>query len=682
MESAPLVGSSAGVRLIGFADPCGVFTGFLIPVFRHSRRNSRLIQVLDRTGAIESFEPCDLPDVETYPVDPVDAPIGDLAFWGFGFQGRLIWGNKEEARLPLNDLLEAGLQHFPFLAMEVAEFLGLSLHRDRFAKHAYDKIAKTSALAAKSWRDLCVLTPDVRNSLLTRFGFEAHWPTKAVLTVESNSVIAVHGLPHRLSLETEAVLRKATVDAIRSLPRLYDGLHQVHLAFSPTVEESSNKYSVRLIVDRTIDIDQLAWRIRRVSQEDIHFVDWDSHSTPAPSDVPTIVLVRDCNRGLLFALFERFNSDELFVIVYSDKVTQEQSPSLYDILDGRLLHVFGRWSAAENSPSGIISILLAIRLAVAVKGGLFNIDQDRNCLFWTYGDKTDGDPTGLIGLYKSAYIYGLCPWKSVSIRHSGRRLPPAGEREHALFGEQRVKVIDGNLADESHAHPIQLVLVDPVGRSSADEKIHCSRVRRFFSALVWRVEGDANASSFTICGSRGTFEVMLDSVLTKEELAKRAPSAPRFHRIRTIRLVAVATSRSLVQHLAYSGELVCTMTDLLNFDDRSATVWPILNAWIRRLRGLRTERFRSHLIFWIVREALSARPEGSLEQRIAKLMKGRKPHVDLQFSIERAVSRDAGLRALVNVVKTVEGRVQTKDPSIRFVLQISKDGPNVDVVRG
>ena len=687
MEGTPLVGGENAAELVGFADPYGLSLGFLVPIFRQPGRNSPVVQVVDGAGRISAFEPCDPPDVEMIDVPPTPVERDSPELWGFQFEDRLIFGNDECARQMLEELLEARLGKLPLLAMEVAEFLELSDRRDRYARLAYDQMAQVSLRAAKAWRDLSVLTPDIRAILLKRLGHDAKWPRRILATLETSTAVAIHGLHDWPNRAVAKALRAAVNGATKDMPRLYDGGTRKSLVYPTPPHKFEGQARVRLVVDRAIDPGQLGWRLRRIGSTGIELVGWDSRDAFEEQDYPTIALTDGLNEERLSEVARHSPSAPIHILAYG-------SPSAGHVADihsfgkypGLLIQIPGGRSKETQEPTDIVTIETAVSIVLEIVAGRLAPPAQYTVLVTAATSQQRGDPSGMVALYDEAYALGLIPWNAV---HLTPLEPKAlGPRDQSvadlLFPNIESLASGGWRPPGAEWHATHALLVSPESRSDGDELRHRQNVVRLFETLGWQVgEVSTDLRRFEIKGGAASLAVRSESLLTRAELSAMGEGRGfKFGRIGTLRIAPNATAETVVRHLAHARELAAQLDDLLLLDGSRSTIWEIVIAQIRRLFASPARRAGAIQTFYLralVREAISlGRHHPDLDSRVVDGLAAADVGKTYQLVAERVIMRDNALRAKV-VFLSREGSDQMAwKPETTFVLQVAPDGPSIE----
>ncbi len=199
--------------LIGFADPVGLGAGFLVPVFERTGSNALFVQKLNRDSIIAGFEALDDYEGPIAYVDREPVAKGEPHFWAFTLPSReRIVGRGNEAHDTLQAWLGDGtFDDRPMLAVEVSEFLKLGPQRLHWAGRVVDRLGGPKAEVASSWRDLTILTPDVREQLCRDDDRLTSWAHRLVATEQGGQIVIRGLVGDPGSREADAVARAARV---------------------------------------------------------------------------------------------------------------------------------------------------------------------------------------------------------------------------------------------------------------------------------------------------------------------------------------------------------------------------------------------------------------------------------------------------------------------------------------
>jgi len=206
-------------QLSGLADPLGLRTGFLIPVFTRQQVNSQFIEQIGPDGRVSGFDSLHPQDTFILRVDGGTSGVGQLPHWGFALGKQVLFGQGDENRDQLEAAMDTPfLEERPMLSIEVAEFLGLKERRIKLAAKIFRELSRQGEIAA-SWRDATILTSDLREALAKRVSEREVDFTRLVARVEESTVFLA-GLDRRA--QNLKIVRSVVVDTMRSLQPLYN----------------------------------------------------------------------------------------------------------------------------------------------------------------------------------------------------------------------------------------------------------------------------------------------------------------------------------------------------------------------------------------------------------------------------------------------------------------------------
>lgn len=155
-------GAPERCALHGFVNPVALVPAFVVPVFTSERSNRLFVQQIDPDDRIAAFHALDLGEHELRRCnDSRTVEVGAPALWAFQHDDERC---VIEPRYRLGQEIEAvDLTALPVLGLQVARFLG----RDVVPAigRCYRHLAALSAATAQAWRDLVILTPELRRSL-------------------------------------------------------------------------------------------------------------------------------------------------------------------------------------------------------------------------------------------------------------------------------------------------------------------------------------------------------------------------------------------------------------------------------------------------------------------------------------------------------------------------------------
>jgi superfamily II DNA or RNA helicase len=136
--------------LVGGINPRGATPAFLVPVFAGEGRGYCL-QDIDVEGRVCAFRTCDLETPSIQEVPQFELTVGELPLYAFAFsRDDVVAGTKPQVA----DILRrrfGDLQAFPFIQLEVSEFLGDEVLRAAAAQAAGGRLAEHDPIIANRW---------------------------------------------------------------------------------------------------------------------------------------------------------------------------------------------------------------------------------------------------------------------------------------------------------------------------------------------------------------------------------------------------------------------------------------------------------------------------------------------------------------------------------------------------
>jgi hypothetical protein len=672
------VSDDGPVTLAGVFDPSRLGIGFMIPVFRDARRNALLVQVVGPRGRIAGFEPAAAPGTVDFSAPPFEARNEEPAYWAFRFDDELIVGNDAQTREQLGRLLSSELASWPLVAMEVAEFLEADDQRDRFASAAFDRLAEASPKAAEVWRDLSVLTEDMRTELLKRLGPEAHWPARILVTLERSGVV-IHGLPDWPNEPTIDALRAALNAVAQRMPRFYGPAEKLKLAVSSVGAPVSPKVEARIVVDRAFDLERLQWELRRRGGSEIDLVSVDSEGAfGTASAAPLLFLYRADQPERLAEAARTARGVKLTGLAWGRR-SNGRAPTLPRGV--RLMDIdSSEASSGEPQWGQVIGIRLAARLTLDAAAGAFKFPARHCLLIGGSGAHPRHDRHGTARLYDEARERGVNPRRAVRII-ADREPEDAFSKAVAAILFPGVPtltspiVIRSLTTKRSSSH----LLVAAARRTPRDERRHSEAMAELLGLQGWRIER-LEETSLSLEGSRARLTVSTAvQLLGRTEPTTLASLAGRLGRVERLRVTSHARSGEILRHLGQTGELAVDVRDLVSFDAQGSTVWTIVGAQLRRMTQSRPSR---PITLYIGLIALAALQAGSVDLPDAAALRQvlrRKSLGETNFLVVRRTSSSGkSLQALVELLVQPESQVEGEGGEVSpFVLTLGDSGPAI-----
>lgn len=639
--------------LIGLADPGGFGLGFLIPVFGDRRSNAPLVQRADRRDRVTGFDPLDPPGVHVVPQASVRIARGDPIMWAFALApDSILMGNDDAARSRLIEALDdPRLRGRPLLAMELAEFLDLPERRAQFAMRAYHRFLDMSEQAACGWRDLSVLTPDIRRYVARNPNPKSVKALTVLTAAIEEDAIVIRGLAELPDANERTTLRKAANMATAMMPGLYDeppsgwrlrvivpatdatGAPQdaAVLVANPElgdlVHELRASRALSLAVFGADDLDEFAKKLDTSGLPS--FIAFDSR---APDAFRRISQGAFSGTVVGIELGRRASSIANFV------------PAAFSRDKGRVIAVPGAGIARTrqhgSGHTGAVQLAAAIGIEISRPGEKLEMPHPVSALLRARGTGIARDADAWASLYDRAWSLDLVPWESVLIAPSIRTMPRMDDRHpdwaiDALFTDAPRITADSTDAILDGLRTTAALLVSSNRRDESDERRHQYAVAAMLKAQGWDVDTDAqmrNLQPFTAEGERARLRVSVDEGVPASrgwnlsELLGRELGS-----IDQIRVTCKATPGAVLAHLAATGELAVNMRDLCDLQAGDATVFSLAGAQLRRMVTSLHARARSHFLAVLVAEGLrrgyvNIEGAGALHEALASPALGHATH--------------------------------------------------------
>lgn len=666
--------SEGTCKLIGLADPSGISLGFLSPLFIGGSSNAPLVQRISPDGTIGGFEAYEVPDAPRLEAPPRAVVVGGPAVHAFAFgKGDVVIVVGGTGRDELLERIDAPLLHArPMLAMEVADFLGLHDLKCDLALRAHTLMRKASDETADTWRDLSVLTPELRRTLARTDQRTSARLAATVVAQIRRDVVEILGVGDELSTSQLSGLRTAALEATGRLAVLYpppeDGW-RVHVRKAAERKHHRKAEAVVLLAStRALRLARGApWSA--VPDLDIHTEDGNAFTRAVEETEKPLFVVYDAD------------GPEVMRKVRGDRTVREMHGIALDTARARVDHDAspGLWSSthvpAAGIGGGVRSEIAGIRLAIAVeldRAVLRPSFSARSAvLVRSRGTGPDPEADAWAALYDRAWGMGLAPWRSMLIPSHGARAKPrsaysddysssyASQRKpgwaaHALFHEP--VFLEGAMTARvmGELRTTGALLVARERRTEEDLGLHRASITRLLERQRWGIENDdfrRPDARLVAKGARAEFELMVrpNGILQPEW----KPSALFGIDLTTVDRLLVsgpASPGEVLSHLAGSGELVVAMRDLTAIDAASATPLTLVAAQLRRqVTGLPSSA-RTHLVALVAMQALRAGKVDDGGRDLLHLMEGDALGRDVHLAIASTRMVDGALVARIKVM--------------------------------
>lgn len=688
-------------KLIGLADPGGMSLGFLVPLFIGGSSNAPLVQRISLNGTIEAFEAYEVPDAPTLEAPPWEALVGGPAVHAFAFgKGDLVIVEGDTGRDELLARIDDPVLHArPMLAMEVAELLGMHDLKCDLASRAHALMRKASDETANTWRDLSVLTPELRRAL-ARSDWRAS--TRLVATVVARvrrDVVEIFGVGDELSASQLSGLRKAAFEATSRLATLYpppaDGWRVQVRKLVKRKPHHQAEAAVLLASTRARGLARAApWPA--VPDLDIHTEDGNAFTRVVEETETPLFIVYDTDEpeDMRKAMGD-WTVREMHGIALDSaraRVDRNASP--------------GPWSSTHVPTTGIgggaRSEVAGIRLAVAVE-----LDRAAQqppfsarsaVLMRSRGTGPDPEADAWAALYDRAWAMGLAPWRAMLIPNHGGRAKPraaysedysssyASEREpewaaHALF--HKPVFLEGAMTARvlAELRTTGALLVAREQRTEEDLGRHRASITRLLERQRWGIEDDdfrRPDARLIAKGRRAEFQLMVrPNGILQPQWKQSALFEIDLTTVDRLLVSGPASPGEVLSHLAGSGELVVGMRDLTTIDAASATPLTIVAAQLRRqVTGLPSSA-RTHLVALVAMQALRVGTVDDGGRDLLHLVEGAALGRDVHLAVMSTRMVDGALVARIKVMDGIKARGTRWREIGGFVMSVAPDAVSI-----
>lgn len=583
--------------LTGFADPSGISMGFLVPLFSGRGSNTPLIQRLDTEGKIQGFEPYEAPDARSLAVETLEIREGDQGIHAFAFSQDdvAVIRNDEDRDLLRERLADPVLQERPLLSMELADFLKDSEKRQQFALQVYERMAKSSVDTADKWRDLSVLTTELRRVLARRNERVNNILSTSVVARVRNNVLEVGGIKGRLGEPQLKILRASAHSALRALSVLF--------------REPPRGWEVRIVHDsgrgRKSEPDAAILLCRGKARKHLGGGLWP----PTPN---LDVYVED---GIDFTRVVEETDVPIFVAYDAEapevmrRATGDWTVrEMHGIALGQPKRKMGfveetreHWnktyvplSGIQGGPGKNRGHKLDVQLAVAAELDLRNAEWRRahrsTTLLHARGPQMDPEGHAWAALYDRAWNMGLSPSNSIRLMSSNNNSDSGGSAqgwvEEALFHETKINLgpLTKKVLEESRS--AAALLVDATPRSNEDEVHRKGAVTRLLESQGWSVRDADFRNPDEALEIRGQIRSKLR---LGQAASRRGYLPPRQYFLDTdlrdlngIVVTCGASPGSVFDQISDTRELAVDVRDLVGFGAEDGTFLSLVGAQLRR----------------------------------------------------------------------------------------------------
>lgn len=595
--------------LIGHIDPSAQGIGFLIPVFSKTGSNELFVQVLSKDGSLRGFQ-----ILEGYdgPVDYTDqTPVGDAeeSFWAFSFsEDDRIVGRGSDGKVLLEDRLDSrffGTR--PLLAVEVAEFLQLPYRRVEWAEQAMESLRGLGVGIPEAWRDLSLLTPDLR-AMLAEQDADISLATRRIVASTNDDTVHVRGISGPETKRIDSAIRKAVLKILRRLDPLYASTSprwRVHIAWEQQrhrrrkndaliylTDKRDSELKAHLALPGDLDLEVYA---PDESEEFDHAL-WDE-STMA------FVVVRGGHQSAQ-AQIASFPPGRV-IGIHVGTSSQTAGHHQYDLLsEADVTLVSTQAGGFPGLRTSYRTIARTVRQIIAAMLDYGNNKPGKWAFYRATGTGPDREGDAWSALYdkvrsKHPHMTAI----TLCGPSAARSLPPHEDRRAAwvrevLFPSTRNRhgILRGGRYGGSGFEVAALLQEGSESRTDNSDE---SAIEALFSARGWEVVGATRifqAKELEVAGPDHTFRVRLSPEPLNE---RHAPTFPQLHdlaldRIDTLAIVPNVNIKQLIQRLQIYGEFAVSIRDLCSSDGR-AGLYSLLGSQLRRFAVVNASQY--HTLF-------------------------------------------------------------------------------------
>lgn len=615
-------------RLIGAIDPIGKSLGFLIPVYLCYESNSLRVQKVDAANRISAFEELDLQEVPVQSTRSKLAAVGDQANWMFAFgPDDVLIGSGDQGKVELASRLDSAFfDNKPMLAFEVAEFLQMRGKRLFFAREVLNFLKRAGSEAGDRWRDLTLLTPDVRQRLRKsglREIVPAHYANRIVLTVSRNQV-SVRGLDsdvegeiwHRITSETESVLRD-----LRSLYQNADGWRFVLAQGLGFKERRSTDLSSidALVYAADSECAEAVWMLRSARNLSIE--------TYSPSEIRRFSYRRSEFNKPSFIVYQGDAANDFSSVVHTDfgpSIGLEWSPSKqgdYELFESRgsqfqavVIVIRPPSTMKSRSDSDNMSRLLirVIGTVCSAKREMVfsSLPFQRNIFIGSQGDGPRPLDDAWARIYDRAWSQGISHFNGF------RFVTSRQDREHfrsegnwvgkILFPETKEIFIKENNSRISATKADASIIVGVEPKGVFDDAMHQESLQKIIRRQKWKiVDRHAIERSIYVSGNIAKFEILLEPEIVSRRSVRNLSTLLHIDLSKIDRIAATwdASPGSILRRLRERGEMAANMRDLCLFHSTYGNIWTLVASQLRRLSSGILSRSRTNYFGLLIHHA-------------------------------------------------------------------------------
>lgn len=601
-------------KLVGFADPGGVSLGFVVPLFIGRQSNSPLVQIPGEDEVVVGFEPYGVPDAVIQPAPDIEVREGQPVLYAFAFGKGDVEATTRGRPEPFADRLDDPvLAERPMLAMELADFLDLRAERCRFAALAHEGMRRASDETADHWRDLSVLTVELRRELARRPLRSATRLSQVVVARVKGGVMEIAGFGDRPSPDQFAVVEEAALTALDNLSPLYrvpERGWEVKLRW-PKSEEPEPRYEAALLLASSSALN----RGTRGNWPQPPYV------KVFTSDGPEFAREVEERETPIFVAFDSDEPEQMRRAAGDWTVREMHGIGIAPPRKLPVAHQSQHWRATHVQGASINGggsqadrgVFAGMRLAIVAELERRARDitwRPKNALLLrARGIGTDPNADAWAALYDRAWSLGVDPSNSLLLNgvkgYLASSRHPAGWAQDALFEDGRR--LGGEVLRQvmEETRTSAAIVVDTTSVSEVDGERYRRPVVRLLQSNGWHIENSDDGEVF-IYGADRRVALAFDARGGVERVpsAKLDVSGIDLGFIDSAVVTSVASPAAVFDRLALTGQLAVNVRDLVNLDPRKSTVFSILGAQLRRLVTGLPSRSRTRFLGLLVNQAL------------------------------------------------------------------------------
>lgn len=640
--------------LSGFADPLGKGIGFLIPVFtRPGWSNSLRVEHINQQDRVDGFVDLDTHDSKIWPArKSSSSSVGARSHWAFGFGGgEILDGIGDEGRSELGERLNDDvLTERPLLALELADFLKLKKERVRIAKSAFDRLQGLTPKTATEWRDLSILTPDLRAALERAIPKAERHGTlpnlRRLIALVRDDVVVLHGIEEKPESHIRKIIDDSTRKALASLSLLYNAPRNGWtIRFSkikPIKVAQRRTPHLKAIVYLSVEEERRSKHSEPVSLiDDLGIYPPGRFSEFADQSfalrIPSFILFnlealrageslhpdsQRANQAVCIAArssADRLRSSEHYAL------ENIQSPTI--VVSGRL-----QMDRRTARPTVGGETRDAINLLAALPSPHVIQELRQKTSFFI---RSKG--TGVSELDDAwAQIYSRC-WKLGALGSYGIRFEIEGDRRRQFGPSRLCDLLFPNLkpiAVQPYTASNQAAKMDAAVLVAADPQLlsqketidegHEKVVERVLRLQKWAVRRtrDHTAPDLVIEGPRASFDVQTKWRPGKSRAYSFGSLLERdIRQTRSLIATEDASAREILSTLFNDDMLLVSVRDLSAFSARTGTIWTLLGSQIRRFTRTMIGRSTSQYFGLLIQAAIQRDNVFSSATEVSKLIR-------------------------------------------------------------